>query len=71
VRSTTGLRRIVTASLAQLNVTRLVVAHRLSTIQSANRVIVLERGRIVETGTFTELMARAGRFAALAQRQLL
>jgi NHLM bacteriocin system ABC transporter ATP-binding protein len=61
----------VTASLTQLNVTRLVIAHRLSTIQSADRIIVLGRGRIVESGTYTSLMAKDGTFAALAKRQLL
>jgi ABC-type bacteriocin/lantibiotic exporter with double-glycine peptidase domain len=62
---------VVTASLAQLNVTRLVIAHRLSTIETADRIVVLERGRVVESGTYAELMARDGAFAALARRQLI
>jgi NHLM bacteriocin system ABC transporter ATP-binding protein len=60
----------VTASLVQLNITRLVIAHRLSTIQSADRIIVLERGEIVESGSYATLMAKEGAFAALANRQL-
>ena len=61
----------VSESLARLNVTRLVVAHRLSTIEAADRIVVLERGRVIESGSFKELMARNGAFAALARRQML
>lgn len=57
-------------SLERLNATRVVIAHRLSTIANADRIYVLERGRIVESGTYKELMERAGRFAELARRQL-
>lgn len=62
---------IVTESLAKLEATRIVVAHRLSTIQEADRIYVLEAGRIVEAGSFDELMAADGRFAQLAKRQTL
>ena len=58
-------------SIAAMNATRVVIAHRLSTIRNADRIVVLERGRIVEIGTYDELMARAGAFSRLAQRQLL
>lgn len=58
-------------TLAAERATRIVVAHRLSTIRSADRIVVLEAGRIVETGNFDDLMARNGPFARLAARQLL
>ncbi|MFI4987171.1 MAG: NHLP bacteriocin export ABC transporter permease/ATPase subunit [Alphaproteobacteria bacterium] len=62
---------IVSASLAKLNVTRLVIAHRLSTVEAADRIVVLVDGKIAESGTFAELMGSAGVFAEFAKRQLL
>lgn len=62
-------QRIVVETLLERPVTRIVVAHRLSTVQRADRVIVMERGRIVEQGPPNELAAAGGSFAALAKRQ--
>ena len=61
---------IVTESLNKRNVTRIVVAHRLSTIEDCDRVIVLDKGKIVENGTFDELVALNGIFADLVKRQI-
>lgn len=60
----------VSAALDELQATRIVIAHRLSTIRTADRIIVLERGRVVEQGRYDELMARDGLFATLARRQI-
>ena len=62
---------IVGESIAAMNATRIVIAHRLSTIRDADRIVVLEGGRIVETGTYDELIAKGGALQRLAQRQLL
>ena len=61
---------IVTESLKTLKATRIVIAHRLSTILSADRIFVMEQGRIVQTGRYEELMEQPGLFRELAQRQL-
>ncbi|HZV77527.1 MAG TPA: NHLP bacteriocin export ABC transporter permease/ATPase subunit [Candidatus Babeliales bacterium] len=60
---------IVMKTLEQLDATRIVIAHRLSTIQNADRIVVLEEGRIVQDGTYDELVAVPGPFADLAERQ--
>lgn len=60
----------VKATLDRLNVTRIVVAHRLSTIRDVHRVIVLDGGRVVEEGGYDKLVARGGVFARLVARQL-
>lgn len=61
---------IVTESLAKRNTTRIVVAHRLSTIRDADRILVFDGGTIAESGTYDELMARDGIFAELVRRQV-
>ena len=60
----------MTESLKTLKATRIVIAHRLSTILSADRIFVMEQGRIVQTGRYEELMEQPGLFRELAQRQL-
>jgi ABC-type bacteriocin/lantibiotic exporter with double-glycine peptidase domain len=62
---------VVTESLARLQTTRIVIAHRLSTVERADRIFVLDRGRFVEAGSFDELIARNGMFSRLARRQIL
>lgn len=61
---------IVTESLEKLKATRIIVAHRLSTICNADYIYVLDKGRIAENGTFDQLMKSDGIFAAMAKRQL-
>ncbi|KUO73813.1 MAG: bacteriocin ABC transporter ATP-binding protein [Clostridia bacterium BRH_c25] len=61
---------IVSESLDNLNATRVVIAHRLSTIINCQRVIVLDQGKVVEMGTYDELMDMKGVFYELARRQL-
>lgn len=69
----TESERLVQESLASLlkGRTSLVIAHRLSTIQHADRIIVIDSGRIVEQGTHTELMALEGVYRKLIEMQQL
>jgi ATP-binding cassette, subfamily B, beta-glucan exporter len=53
------------------NRTTFVIAHRLSTVRKASRILVFDAGRIVEAGTFDELVLAGGRFAHLARTQLI
>ncbi|HEY9696277.1 MAG TPA: NHLP bacteriocin export ABC transporter permease/ATPase subunit [Trichocoleus sp.] len=61
---------IVSESLDRLNVTRIVIAHRLSTIRHADRIYVMESGRVIQQGTFDELATTEGLFARLIARQM-
>ncbi len=59
----------VAASIDRLKATRIVIAHRLSTIRNADRIIVLERGKIVQEGTYEKLAQQDGLFRELVRRQ--
>lgn len=59
----------VSQSLEQLRCTRVVIAHRLSTIRHCDRIIVLDKGKIIEDGKYEELIAKNGFFAELVERQ--
>jgi len=60
----------VLESLEGLDATRVVIAHRLATVRNADRIVVLDRGRIVQQGTFRDLAAVPGPFAAMLARQV-
>ena len=62
---------VVQASLKRLSATRVVIAHRLSSIRDVDRIYVLEAGRIVESGRYDDLIRRGGVFTALSRRQLV
>lgn len=64
-------QKIVADSLDHLKCTRIVIAHRLSTVKNCTRIIVIEGGTIAEEGTYEELMKRKGLFASLVERQRL
>ena len=61
----------VSESLDSMKCTRIVIAHRLSTIKHCDRIIVIDGGRIIEDGTYDELIAEDGFFAELVARQRL
>ena len=61
----------VSEALDALKCTRIVIAHRLSTIKNCDRILYIEGGRIVEDGTYDELIALGGKFAELVERQRL
>ena len=64
-------QKIVSESLDAMSCTRIVVAHRLSTVRHCDRILMVDDGHIVEEGTYDELMARDGFFARLVERQRL
>ena len=61
----------VSDALDALKCTRIVIAHRLSTIRNCDRILVLDKGKILEDGTYDELIAKNGTFAELVERQRL
>ena len=64
-------QKTVSDSLEKLKCTRIVIAHRLSTIRACDRIIYLEKGKIVEDGSYDQLIAMGGKFAGLVERQRL
>jgi ABC-type bacteriocin/lantibiotic exporter with double-glycine peptidase domain len=64
-------QKVVSDSLERLKCTRIVIAHRLSTIRQCDRIIVLDQGKIIEDGTYEQLIAQNGFFAELVARQRL
>jgi ABC-type bacteriocin/lantibiotic exporter with double-glycine peptidase domain len=64
-------QKIVTDSLAGMNCTRLVIAHRLSTIRACDRILVLDKGKIVADGDYETLVRTSPVFAELVERQSL
>lgn len=59
----------IAQALDSLKCTRIVIAHRLSTIRQCDRIIVLDGGKIIEDGTYQELIDKKGFFAELVERQ--
>ena len=64
-------QKSITESINKLNCTRIVIAHRLSTIKNADRIIMLEGGKIIEEGSYQALIDKKGKFAELVERQRL
>ena len=64
-------QKTVSDSLDKLKCTRIVIAHRLSTIRHCDRILYLEKGKILEDGTYEQLIAKGGKFAQLVERQRL
>ena len=60
----------ISDALAKLKCTRIVIAHRLSTVAQCDRILVMDGGRVAEEGTYDELLAKDGIFAELVRRQL-
>jgi len=69
--SQTEQKLLVALDEVMKNRTAFVIAHRLSTIRNATRILMFEHGRVIETGTFDELVAKNGKFADLARSQFM
>ena len=61
----------VSESLDKLKCTRIVITHRLSTIKCCDRILYLEKGKILEDGSYEQLMEKGGKFAELVKKQQL
>ena len=61
---------MVCESLERIKATKIVIAHRLSTIMNCDRILVMDKGRVIEQGSYQELMDQKGRFYELAVRQM-
>jgi len=66
----TETEREIEATIRNLQCTRIVIAHRLSTVESADQILVLDRGELVECGTHAELLQAGGKYAGLMARHL-
>lgn len=64
-------QKSISDSINKLNCTRIVIAHRLSTIKNADRIIMIEGGKIIEEGSYQSLIDKKGKFAELVDRQRL
>ena len=64
-------QKAVSDAIGELKCTRIVIAHRLSTIQNCDHIFCLDQGKIIEQGTYDELMEKKGFFAKLVERQQL
>lgn len=62
---------VITEVLSTMKITQIMIAQRLSTLQNADKIYVMDRGQVVEEGTFDTLLAAGGLFADLARRQLV
>ena len=63
-------QKIVSENIEKMGCTRISIAHRLSTIKNCDRIIVLDKGKVSEEGTFNELIEKKGVFYELSKRQL-
>ncbi len=66
-----AVQAVVSNAIDAMRVSRVTIAHRLSTVRKADRICVVKNGRFAESGSFSELIARRGVFAELAERQLI